>query len=274
MSAKALPVLMYHHVSPEPGLVTISPQHFRAQMHAVARAGYQSVTAQQLQQFLAGGKLPAKSVLITFDDGYLDNWVYAHPVLKETGLSATLFTITGWIGDGPMRPYAGQQADLPITPSHKVCMNAVREQRHDDVMMRWSEIEAAQRAGTFEFHSHTHTHTRWDKLFPVVAERRQRLAEDLALSRETLNARLGYVSRHLCWPQGYFDTDYIAEAQAAGFDHLYTTQPGTVLPQGDSLRLPRIVTKDKPARWLLNRLWLYRSPTLSRLYSQRKRVSV
>src|SRR5690606_9673899 len=93
----------------------------------------------------------------------------------------------------------------------------------DSVMLRWDEIDAMIKAGTFEIHSHTHTHTRWDLLCASADEKTQRFHEDQLASRLTLERRLGQASRHLCWPQGYFDADYQRVANALGFDHLYTT---------------------------------------------------
>ncbi|MCC3263356.1 polysaccharide deacetylase family protein, partial [Paenibacillus polymyxa] len=60
-------------------------------------AGYQSLPTAQFAAYLAGGPVPERAVLITFDDGYLNNWVHAHPVLARHGMRAVLFTITGWI---------------------------------------------------------------------------------------------------------------------------------------------------------------------------------
>lgn len=263
-TAKAVPVLMYHHVSPTPGLVTITPENFRAQMRWLAEHGYATIGCADLARFLAGEPLPAKSVLLTFDDGYLDNYVYAHPILAEFGLKAALFLITGSIGEGPARACAGEGA-VPDTPSHGACKEAVQAGRADAVMLRWSEIERMRAAGSFEFHSHTHSHTRWDKVEPDRPARDAKLAADLAQSRAELHERLGQATPHLCWPQGYHDDGYVATARAAGFTHLYTTLPGTVAADADPLHLRRIVTKDAPG-WLAGRLWLYRRPGLAAAY--------
>ena len=173
-------------------------------------------------------------MLITFDDGYLNNWVHAHPVLARHGMRAVLFIITGWIGDGPVRPHAGQGGPLPATPDHDACKQLVAAGRADEVMLRWSEIEAMRAAGTFEFHSHTHTHTRWDKeCAGDVQAKRARIADELRLSREALAGRLGSVSDHLCWPQGYFDADYVAAARE---------------PASGTCTLPTLSARTRPAR--------------------------
>lgn len=259
--AAALPVLMYHHVSPTPGLVTLSPEVFRKQMEQLARGGWHSVGCAELEAFLAGRPLPAKSVMITFDDGYLDNFVHAHPVLASLGLHAVMFVVTGWLGDGPVRP--GHQS----CPGHEECKLRIASGDADGVIVRWSEVEAMQAAGTFEFHSHTHSHTRWDRQIEDPVARRDALSEDLHQSRQILKSRLGFDDRHLCWPQGYFQDDYLPVAKEQGFDHLYTTRAGTNLPGGDRLDIRRIVAKDKPAPWVTRRLSIYSSPMLSRLYA-------
>jgi peptidoglycan/xylan/chitin deacetylase (PgdA/CDA1 family) len=271
-TARALPLLMYHHVSPSPGLVTLSPQNFRAQMSWLARNAWRTIGADELAAFLSGQPLGEKSLMLTFDDGWLDNWLYAHPILQEFGLNAVLFLITGWLAEGPPRALrkvgTGETAANSITamPAHRVCMEKVKTGGADDVMLRWSEVQAMRAAGTFEFHSHTHTHTRWDKLVGDPSERAARLAEDLAASRRALQKHLGEVSGHLCWPQGYYDADWQGRAHAAGFTYLYTVMPGTCTPDTAADAIPRIVVKDRNAGWFGRRLWLYRQPALTRAY--------
>lgn len=220
---QTVPVLMYHHVSPVDGMITVSTANFENQLKWLSKRGYRSLTCDEFAGHLEGRPVPPRSILITFDDGYLDNWVYAYPLMKRYGFHGVIFLVTDWIGDGPVRPHLGQNA-LPETPSHHDCEDRIEEDRADEVMLRWSEIEAMRADGVFEFHSHTHTHTRWD-LGPGKEAKNERMAEELASSRRVLQERLGGVSQHFCWPQGYFDEDYIRIAQEAGFRYLYTTQP-------------------------------------------------
>ncbi len=270
MFGQPLPVLMYHHVSPRPGLVTCSPENFREQMAWLAQNGWTTLSTEAFAEALASGVLPKKCVLITFDDGYLDNWVYAYPVLQEFGLKATIFLITGWIGDGPPRPHAGQSGVLPGS-NHKEAMAEARVGRFDASFLRWSEVDAMRVNGCVDFHSHTHSHTRWDRQLADPSERDAALLADLSASQQILRARLGATTRHLCWPQGYYDSRYQTIAHEAGFTHLYTTEHGVVRAGCSFERLPRIVAKDKGGAWFSRRMKIYGHPALSALYLAMKK---
>jgi len=267
-NAYSVPVLMYHHVVPAHGRISVTTRRFAQQMAGLARAGYTSLTAAQFAGYLAGEPVPRKSVLITFDDGYLDNWVHAHPILKHYGMHAVLFLVTGWIGNGPVRPQAGQDGPLPDTPDHAACSRLIAGGRPDAVMLRWSEVQAMQADGTFEFHSHTHTHIRWDKRHGEdAAAKRASLAQDLADSRQALAERLGTASDHLCWPQGYFDADYVDVAQAAGFRHLYTTDAfGQNRPGNPPRHIYRMSMRNGDLGWFNPRLWWARNALLGPHY--------
>ena len=92
---RALPVLMYHHFdeTSKDGTV-VTPDRFREQMTALREAGYQAVTVPQVIGYVREGTpLPEKPVLITMDDGYDSNLTVAAPILEETGMRATIFTI-------------------------------------------------------------------------------------------------------------------------------------------------------------------------------------
>ena len=233
-SAPNVPVLMYHHVTPAGGMIAATPDVFEDQIARLARAGYQSLSADQFAACLAGAPVPERSVLITFDDGYLNNWVHAHPVLARHGMRAVLFIITGWIGDGPVRPHAGQGGPLPATPDHDACKQLVAAGRADEVMLRWSEIEAMRAAGTFEFHSHTHTHTRWDKeCAGDVQAKRARIADELRLSREALAGRLA-ASATTCAGRRVISTP--------------TTWRRRARPASGTCTLPTLSARTRPAR--------------------------
>ena len=96
---RTIPVFMYHHVNPHKGdMVTITPGVFDAQMKFLAETGYRTLSADELVEF-AGGNLAikGKAVAVTFDDGYLDNYVYVFHVLKKYNIKATIFIVTDWV---------------------------------------------------------------------------------------------------------------------------------------------------------------------------------
>jgi peptidoglycan/xylan/chitin deacetylase (PgdA/CDA1 family) len=263
----AIPILMHHHVSPNPGLVTVSPAVFEKQIHWLAKRGYRSIGCQEFAAFLAGEPVPAKSVLITFDDGYLDNYVYAHPILQKYGMKAVLFVVTGWIGEGAVRVHAGQSDDLPSCPNHRECMGAIKADKMDRVMLRWSEVKAMQATGTFEFHSHTHTHTRWDKRYKDdQIAKREHLQADLIQAQTMLASQLGNRGTHLCWPQGYYDQDYIEIATALGYQYLYTVEKQINDCHTDPRKIGRIVIKNKANSWFAWRMWMYRHSLIGKAY--------
>jgi len=266
---RAVPVLMYHHVSPHPGLVTVSPETFEEHMSYLARRKYRALSADAFLEFLQGKRtLDGRNVLITFDDGYLDNYVYAYPILKRHGLMATIFTITGLMGEGPARPHRGAGTSLPATPDHRACKAAVAEGRADEVMLRWSEIEAMEASGAVEIHSHTHSHVRWDQMHPDKAQRLAAVEADLAASREALKSRLRKDSRHLCWPWGYFEPEYQAVAARVGFVAQYATVRGVNVAGSDPECIARLVMKDRPGGWFATRVWAYSHSRIGEFYSR------
>jgi peptidoglycan/xylan/chitin deacetylase (PgdA/CDA1 family) len=95
-----LPILLYHHVSDQgSGRYVIPINVFREQMESLKRAGYETISISQLAQVIrTGGRLPVKPVAITFDDGYLDTYENAYPILRELNYTATVYIITGTLG--------------------------------------------------------------------------------------------------------------------------------------------------------------------------------
>lgn len=267
-TAHCVPVLMYHHISPEKGPITTSPRNFDSQMKALVDAGYTTLTCDAFADFLNGKPTPPKSVLLTFDDGYLDNWVYAHPVLKKYGLRAAMFVVTGLIGDGPVRAHAeSSDTTLPRIPCHLESRALWAAGAPDATMLRWSEIQVMREAGTFEFHSHSHTHTRWDQVSKTQEECLTHMRHELEASRALLKAHCGDVSQHFSWPEGYFDEDYIRLAQEFDFRYLYTTQAyGQNLCTSNPAHIYRFSVKNRGSLWFRHRVWTASHPVVGPIY--------
>ena len=96
-----LPILCYHHLIEEGecNSSTVTVASFRAQLDALAAAGYTPVSLAQVRAYVEQGEaLPEQPILLTFDDGYESNYTLAWPILKKYGFPATIFVIGVSIG--------------------------------------------------------------------------------------------------------------------------------------------------------------------------------
>lgn len=91
-----VPVLYYHSVkNSENNEVIIAPQKLRNQLKYIKDSGYTTLTLKELEDYLLNNiAIPEKSIVITFDDGYMDNYTNAFPILKDLNMKATIFCIT------------------------------------------------------------------------------------------------------------------------------------------------------------------------------------
>jgi len=98
---KSIPILLYHRVGVEPDDLTISVKHFEQDMSLLSNAGYNTLSLTQVRQYLQGHSLslPKRPLIITFDDGYLDNYTNAFPILQKYSMVASFYIITGMIGN-------------------------------------------------------------------------------------------------------------------------------------------------------------------------------
>jgi len=82
---EAHPVLMYHHINPHQGdIVTVTPAVFEAQMKYLHDSEYRTLSIDEFVLYLSGSlTVREKAVVVTFDDGWLDNYIYALPVIKK-----------------------------------------------------------------------------------------------------------------------------------------------------------------------------------------------
>lgn len=96
-------ILLYHRVIElpmDPYLLSVSPSHF-AEHLAVLRKQTRPISLRQLVHRLHDGKVPRRAVVVTFDDGYIDNLVYAKPLLEQYDTPATVFVAPSGLPDAP-----------------------------------------------------------------------------------------------------------------------------------------------------------------------------
>ncbi len=121
---KCLPVLMYHSLDRDGGGYSTTPEEFENHLKALQSEGYTSISLSELKAFVNGeGSLPEKPVLISFDDGYENNYSHALPLLKKYKAKAVFFVIGKSLGksiydDGkPMTPHFGLNQALEMEAS-------------------------------------------------------------------------------------------------------------------------------------------------------------
>ena len=94
----ALPIIMYHSIlkdSARQGKYVVSPEMLASDLDALRERGYETVTVEDLVAYTqSGAPLPKKPVMLTFDDGYYNNYVYACPLLRQRGMR-TVVSIIG-----------------------------------------------------------------------------------------------------------------------------------------------------------------------------------
>lgn len=267
--AYSVPVLMYQHVTPSGGLFNTSPQNFEDQLMWLSRHGYRSLTTDEFAAHLKGEHALEKSVLITFDHGYLDNWVHAYPLLKKYGYKAVVFLVTSWVSDGPLRSHGGQPQPAPDTPEHFECERRIEQGDFDSVMLRWNEILAMQESGLIEFHHHAHMNVRATK--SDSAHDSSTLSEALKQSRLALRDHLGSVSEHLCLPEGHFDTNLINVAQQSGFKYLYTSDEFGMNTTGhDPLHIHRFAVLNNTGEAMGRRIQVAAHPVIAPVFNRYK----
>jgi peptidoglycan/xylan/chitin deacetylase (PgdA/CDA1 family) len=107
-STLVLPILMYHYVRVPPSRavdpigynLSVSPKVFEAQMDWLAAHGYHAITFNDLRLYWRRAEpLPARPVIITLDDGYLDLYTTAYPILQAHGFTAVAYIVSGFVGN-------------------------------------------------------------------------------------------------------------------------------------------------------------------------------
>ncbi|MFH1710162.1 MAG: polysaccharide deacetylase family protein [bacterium] len=144
--------MMYHHVNPGPeDSISISPQNFEMQIKYLAEAGYRSLHLSEFFAHLKQWDIPEKLILITFDDGYADNFLYAYPILKKYNMKATIFPITAFIKDK-----AEERGKL--MGNFELLMGLPFAKGGLDDFLSWEEMREMEKGGLIDIQAHCHTH--------------------------------------------------------------------------------------------------------------------
>src|SRR4051812_42934439 len=211
---RAVPILMYHVIARPPPAAPypqlwVSPAALAAQVHALEHAGYHAVTLRRVfAGWQHGSPLPAKPVVLSFDDGYQSQGVVAGRVLKSAG----------WPG---------------------VLNLAIRNAGPGGITM--ARLLRLRREG-WEIDSHTVSHVDLTTLDPAAAR------AQLLGSRHWIRTRLGATPEFFCYPAGRFNPAVVAEVRGAGYRGATTELPGVARAADNPYELPRVrVSNGEPA---------------------------
>ena len=206
-SQAPVPVLMYHVIATPPSSAQlpelyVDPKTFDRQMERLESDGFQGVSLNQVYDaWFKGGELPEKPVVVSFDDGYRGQYVYARPELRKLGWPGVLSAISGRIGQ-PNAELSDAMVSRMINDGWELDSHTIR---HLDV----TTLDAAQ------------------------------LREEIAGSRRDLQQRFHQPVNFFCYPAGRFDAQAIQAVRAAGYLGATTVEEG-LASKGEMYTLKRI----------------------------------
>jgi peptidoglycan/xylan/chitin deacetylase (PgdA/CDA1 family) len=197
-----IPVLMYHSISTIPGnSLGVPVQQFTEEMEWLHSRNYHTLSLEEFYQALVNqAPVPDKPVLLTFDDGYVDNYTSAWPVLRQYGFRATFFIISNSIGNDNMN---------------------------------WDQLHELVLQGN-SIGCHTVHH------YDLSALSGKQLENELTVSKQELENRLGVSIYALCFPSGRYNSTTLELIPKLGYKLGFTTISGKVHPGDELMTLKRI----------------------------------
>lgn len=203
-SPKPIPILMYHSIGiNRRNNLLVAPAKFNSQIKHLHKAGYQTICFQTLENYWKSGKpLPAKPILLTFDDGYKDNYTIAYPILKKYKFKATIFVITNFIDDA----------------NH----------------LSQKQIKEMISSGLIDIGAHTKTHP------DLTTVPSKKVYQEIFGSKQILTKYTGKPIIAFAYPIGRYNYEVVKATGAARYKFAVTTKPGYANAKQGWLTLNRV----------------------------------
>lgn len=223
-------VLCYHSVHPTKSFASATPTTFGHHLDWLTRH-CDVVPLEQIPRTVLTAGRTRPAVAITFDDGYLDNYEFAFPLLHSRHLPATFFLTAGFLDKDP--------AVLART-------QMLRRSAYDDVRpLEWDQVRAMHAAG-MEIGAHTYSHPNLARLS------RTRARDELERSKQIIEERLGTRVRSMAYPFGkpgrHFTGETAAVVEEVGYEYACAVLFRAVRASDSRLAIPRLfVTQDTVA---------------------------
>ena len=263
----SLTLFMYHRVLPRSCSGAITPESFERQLDYIV-AHYRMLRAEEVAGYITGElRRDGDCAALSFDDAWVDNAIYATPILKRRYLSALLAVSAGCMHDGSVR---SAESDSVLYRSMSEAQAAARAGDASSYMNR-AELAAMQDSGCWQLEVHGSRHELGDGGASIlsypqngmdVSAFRKFLAADLAHARTELEKLTGRNHRMFFWPWGPYSTPAVETARACGFDLQFTVAKGVILNGDDRPVLPRLGV---PPRWnkFVRNCTVFRHPLLA-----------
>lgn len=183
----SIPVLMFHSITNVKGNeLQTSKEQFKQEMQYLKDKGYTTLTLTEVYDFFQKDKpIPKKSVVITFDDGYLDNYTNAYPILKQFGFKATIFDITSTVDTSANYLNSAQLKEL--------------------------------NSNGIDIEPHTITHPYLNKLSY------DQQYKELKISKDFIETLLSKTVKFVAYPYGEWNQDTIKAVKNIGYTMAFTT---------------------------------------------------
>lgn len=214
-------VLCYHHMNCESaGEYSVTSEQLSAQIDALLGAGFTFVSSAELDAFYSEGKpIPAKSALITFDDGNYDVYEYAYPLLKKRGIPFTFFVYPSIIRLGHARH----------------CVN-------------WDDLKVMAADELVTIGSHTYDHPFLTKPPADVTNRTKYdkwLQHEIVDSKSVIESRIGKPVTELAVPFGAYDQYVRDKIRLAGYTVAFSVSGANSDIRADRWGVNRIIVSGK-----------------------------
>lgn len=210
-----LTIIMYHSMlkdTSKQGKYVISPTQFESDLKYLKDHGYTSVVMQDLFNYVDGSApLPEKMVMLTFDDGYYNNYLYAYPLAQQYGMKLVISPI-GFFTD-----QFSESGETNANYSH----------------MTWDQIKEMMESGVVEFQNHTFNLHASDKGGRLGSKKlkgesldvyTKLLTDDLSKMQKEMTANTGYTPNTFVYPYGAMSSDALPVIRELGFQATLTCE--------------------------------------------------
>lgn len=269
-----LTVFTFHRVLPKVHPDALCVDMFERQLDYIQK-NFRILTPDDALDFISGKSKPAgkRFAMLSFDDGWLDNWLYATPILKRRGLKAALALSAGFLHDGTLRERA---EDVPAEIVERHNLDAEKIALEGDTLCYLSreEVKAMHDSGCWSIEAHGTHHVKNDRNISSiaapgqgvsVAEFETFLKADLENCIREIHTITGRVPRMMFWPWGHYSDLSVQTAKGLGFEAQFTTAKGSVAFKDSRDILPRVNAADKWKKFERN-AFTFSRPILAKLH--------